>query len=74
MKTKFPEEGSGLDKYIDKLEQKFDDFMVSTKTIAEKIQLDTARNVRTNPLYIEMFSRITQGKFADVHMVRATDL
>lgn len=69
VQSKYPENEKELDSFVTKLERIFDDSINSIKTLAEKIKLDTNEGVRTNPLYIEMFGRIMNGKFVDVHMV-----
>lgn len=70
VKFKHPDDGRELEDLVAKLQRKFNDFINSIETLIEKIKLDTAGGVRTNPLYIEMFSRITKGKFADISGVR----
>lgn len=59
-----------MDNFLGRLRCAFNNYIANARTIAEKIELDTVEGVRTNPLYIEMFSRFVDGKFADVHLVR----
>lgn len=51
-------------------EHEFNRFIESTKTLNRKIELDIAEGVKTNPLYIEMFSYILRHIFENVQNVR----
>lgn len=73
-KSKFPESATEFDGLMRNVENKFINFLEKTKTLANKIELDTAEGHKTNPLYIEMFSDILNFEFADVESVGITVL